>query len=361
MTEVLFGAVLAATPPIRRAAFIGVRSVTRAIVNLGQRLSAEASFPTRPAHAASGSGAFRPRDALNLLLLAAIWAAAVFLVYPRGEFPLIDWVYRWSVAEFLNGRFVLHSWTSATMAGHILLGRPVCRAARPGIRGAAGVRADRRPARHHGALFVVAQRPRRTRPCLRGRALPDAQPYLLSIVLHLHDRRALCRHPDRGAGAARPCPSGRRPAGAGGRLARGLGRPVDPPDRRRHTHRARHRHHLARRLALARAGHGHGTGAGLHRGTAGLRILARRHPARAGAVRPELRRDCEPPRRPMVGDRDRGRQRLYLPLSLWRAFHDAPRHPRLSRHDHRAAHPGGHCRAFGRVRSSRFASPWRFF
>lgn len=92
-------------------------------MNSGHVALTDARVPAGETAAGAETVSSRRRDALNLLLLTVVWIAAVCLVHPRGEFPLIDdWVYRWSVDEFLNGRFVLHSWTSATMAGHIVWG-----------------------------------------------------------------------------------------------------------------------------------------------------------------------------------------------------------------------------------------------
>jgi hypothetical protein len=56
--------------------------------------------------------------------MALIWIAAIVIVDPRGEFPLIDdWAYRWSVDQLVvHGRFALSDWSATNLAGHVLWG-----------------------------------------------------------------------------------------------------------------------------------------------------------------------------------------------------------------------------------------------
>lgn len=78
-----------------------------------------------PAEQTAGRAArWLPADWLNVALLAAVWIAAVFIVDPRGEFPLVDdWAWAASVRALVNeGTLRFSDWAAGNLVTHTLWG-----------------------------------------------------------------------------------------------------------------------------------------------------------------------------------------------------------------------------------------------
>ena len=67
-------------------------------------------------------------DKINIAVITFIWAIAVILVNPIGDFPLNDdWAYAQSVKSFLEtGKFELPGWAVANLLPQVLWGALFC-------------------------------------------------------------------------------------------------------------------------------------------------------------------------------------------------------------------------------------------